>query len=535
MPFISFAPVRVLRISLIICLILVGLPTLVWAGEFTAFGPKNFIRETGTPVTVIDNFSILNPNTEFILRVYNGGLQDTPSELVSSSIISINGKQVLGPEKFNQTVTFIEIPVSLQSNSTVETEIRGKPGGLLTVTIVGIDNIAPNIQIITPPNGSILANAKPAISGDFSDNLSGIDTSTVKIALDGVDVTSNATITSTGFSYTPTANLSDGTHSVTVDVKDKATNPTTQANWGFVTDITPPQLSINPVTSPTKIATQIISGSYIEERIDNIKVNGATASIDNVAKTYSAEIVLTEGANNINVIVADTVGNTASSTLTIYLDTTPPVPPVGLSATAGDTVADLSWIVNTEQDLAGYNIYRSETQGGPYTKVNSIFITQNFYHDISLTNGTAYYYVITAQDALGHNSSNSGEISVTPVSPDITPPQINNLLPADGALLANAKPTISALFSDDLSGIDTSTVRIILDGVDITSGATITATEFTYTPSTNLAEGIHSVTADVKDKAGNAAVQATTAFRVDTTPPQLNITSPLEGEVMKAK
>jgi hypothetical protein len=104
-------PIKILKISLTICIFLVELSTLVWAGEFSAFGPKNFIRQTGSPVAVEDKFFVLNPNTDFILRVYNGGLQDTPTEFVSSSVVFINGKQVLGPDKFNQTVKFIEIPV----------------------------------------------------------------------------------------------------------------------------------------------------------------------------------------------------------------------------------------------------------------------------------------------------------------------------------------------------------------------------------------------------------------------------------------
>lgn len=109
--------------TIAICLFLIGLPTLVSAGEFTAFGPQDFIRQTGIPATVTGNFPVLNFNTEFFLRVYNGGSQHSKKKLVSSSIISINGTQVLGPEKFNQTVEFVEIPVTLQSDNAIEVEV----------------------------------------------------------------------------------------------------------------------------------------------------------------------------------------------------------------------------------------------------------------------------------------------------------------------------------------------------------------------------------------------------------------------------
>ncbi len=102
------------------------LPLVAWAGEFTAFGPKNFIRETSSPVKVACNFSVVNPSTEFILRVYNGGLQDSETELVSASVISINGIEVLGPRDFNQTVRFIEKPLTLQSQNIIEVEVVTK-------------------------------------------------------------------------------------------------------------------------------------------------------------------------------------------------------------------------------------------------------------------------------------------------------------------------------------------------------------------------------------------------------------------------
>ncbi len=45
---------------------------------------------------------------------------------------------------------------------------------------------------------------KPAISASFSDDYSGINVETVFIMVDGVDVTSNAKITDTEISFTPT-------------------------------------------------------------------------------------------------------------------------------------------------------------------------------------------------------------------------------------------------------------------------------------------------------------------------------------------
>src|SRR5712691_2929733 len=79
------------RIALtILCLVIAGaIP--VHAGTFTVFGPKNYVRGTGSPVTVTDTFTVLNPATQYTLKAFNGGLQNSQTELVSSSVVTING------------------------------------------------------------------------------------------------------------------------------------------------------------------------------------------------------------------------------------------------------------------------------------------------------------------------------------------------------------------------------------------------------------------------------------------------------------
>ena len=76
----------------------------------------------------------------------------------------------------------------------------------------------------------------------------------------------------------------------------------------------------------------------------------------------------------------------------------PPAPPTNLVATAGNTQVALDWNDNTEPDLAGYNVYRGTTQGGPYGQINASLVTVSSYTDTGVTNGTTYYYVATAEN-----------------------------------------------------------------------------------------------------------------------------------------
>lgn len=125
------------------------------AAEFTVF-KKTYLRSTGPPVTVTDTFSVLNPNTTWTLQVINGSLEDDVVEKVSSSTLTLNGIEVLQPKDFNQNVNLIEIPVTILPSNTITVEVRGKPGGQLTVEIVGIDNTPPVAAWLAPAEGEIL-------------------------------------------------------------------------------------------------------------------------------------------------------------------------------------------------------------------------------------------------------------------------------------------------------------------------------------------------------------------------------------------
>jgi len=105
------------------------------------------------------------------------------------------------------------------------------------ITILDIDAVGPEVTNLVPSDDSSTGKDKrPVISASFSDK-SGININSARIVLDGVDITSKAIITTTGFMYTPTADLKDGQHTVTVTITDKATplpNSTVKA-WNFWT------------------------------------------------------------------------------------------------------------------------------------------------------------------------------------------------------------------------------------------------------------------------------------------------------------
>ncbi len=113
---------------------------------------------------------------------------------------------------------------------------------------------------------------------------------------------------------------------------------------------------------------------------------------------------------------------------------------------------------------------------------------------------------------------------IPPAPPDTTSPTISNLTPADGSFTNNPTPTISATVSDEEggSGINPSSIQMILDGNLVSHSYDSSTGLVSYTPTTPLLEGLHTVNLSVSDNSGNTA-SASWSFTVDTTYPIVSV------------
>ena len=124
---------------------------------------------------------------------------------------------------------------------------------------------------------------------------------------------------------------------------------------------------------------------------------------------------LANGTRYYYVVTAVNLGGESGNSNEASATPLPPAPaaPTNLIATPGNGQVALSWGAST--GAASYNVKRSATKGGPYTSVMT-GVTTNSYIDMGVTNGTQYYYVVTAVN-LGGESANSNEASATPSAP----------------------------------------------------------------------------------------------------------------------
>jgi len=111
------------------------------------------------------------------------------------------------------------------------------------------------------------------------------------------------------------------------------------------------------------------------------------------------------GDGRLDVEVADLNANTVS----IMLQRPEPATNLAVSGAIASQVS-LTWTASTSTTVAGYNVYRGTTQGGPYTKVNAAIVAAAAFTDVSVAPGTTYY-VVTAVDSGNLESVFSNEAS----------------------------------------------------------------------------------------------------------------------------
>ncbi|PWW07156.1 processive endocellulase [Paenibacillus cellulosilyticus] len=190
--------------------------------------------------------------------------------------------------------------------------------------------------------------------------------------------------------------------------------------------------------------------------------------------------------------------------------TVPPAP-TSLTATAGSAQAVLSWTASV--GATSYNVKRAATSGGPYTTA-ATGVTGTSYTNTGLTNGTTYYYVVSAVNSAGE-SANSAQASVTPAAAPVTIPA------APASLTATAGDAQAVLGWTASSGATSYNVkRSAISGGAFTTIATgVTGTSYTDTALTNGTTYYYVVSAvNSAGESANSATASATPTGGGTTP-----------------
>ncbi len=195
------------------------------------------------------------------------------------------------------------------------------------------ETTAPVINITAPTASATLTNNQPAITFTVTDDDSGVNPSTIGITIDsGTKITGDTikkTAITNGYtcSYTPSAALADGSHTIKVDASDYDGNAAGQKSVTFKIDTVPPTLSVNSpanniVTNKSSVTVSGTTNDVTSSPV-TLTVNGKGVIVGTDG-AFSTTVALTLGTNTITIIAKDSAGKTTTITRTVKYDPNPP-------------------------------------------------------------------------------------------------------------------------------------------------------------------------------------------------------------------
>ena len=506
------------------------------------FGPQTYTRTTGAPNQYTTTFTapawVVSP---YNLHVVNGDANG--NYRISSATISLNGVQILGPSDFNQNVATIDRSVTLQSTNTLQVTLASKPGSFLTINILGTngDHTGPQITVVTPAASSYINTATPNIEVTYSDSVgagepaaSGVNSSTFKAVLDGVNRTSLFTVRSTDASASIPSNLAlaAGSHTLVITLSDNAGNQTT-ATSQFTVDLGAPIIHITqPVlgaylnTATPTITVQYSDSAGLNLSTLKVLINGTdesslfTKTSSSASATLTSATALPQGANTIVAQIQNVAGTPSSTSTSFNVDTTAPV--ISIAHPAANSYhgsSSVDFVVQYSDDQAIDITKLVVTLDG--TALSTTKTSTNATGTAANVSNGPHVFAASIADLAG----NVGHVQVT-FYVDTTVPTIHVDQPAPNAIIGTPRPQVAIDYSD-IEGVNTSSLKVLVNGTDVTNlfVATASGATGTLTGAASLADGQNTITAQISNLAGTVGT-VTSTFTLDTTPPVIAFQAP---------
>ncbi|WOD30312.1 Ig-like domain-containing protein [Alloalcanivorax xenomutans] len=488
------------------------------------------LNDTTPPVVTLDAV-VTNDSTPELT-----GTVDDPD---ASIVVSVDGNDYVATNNGNGTWTLADGDLPALTDGDYTVTVTGSDGagneGTATGTVT-IDTVAPEVTV-EPSDGALLTGTAEAGSTvEVDTNGDGTPDYMVEADADG------------NWSVTPDAPLADGTE-VSVTATDEAGNtsdPVTTTVDENLNDTTPPAAptiaevvdDVAPGTDPvltggsTNDTTPTLSGtaeagSTVAIFQDGTEIGTTTADgSGNWSFTPSTE--LAEGDYSFTATATDAAGNTSdpSTAFEVTVDTTAPAAPT-VEPTDGTILtgtAEAGSTVQVDTNGDGTPDYTVEADADGNWSVTP---------DAPLADGTEVS--VTATDEAG-NTSDPVTTTVDENLNDTTPPAAPTIAEAVDDVAPGTDPVLTGGSTNDTTPTLTgtaeagSTVAIFQDGTEIGTATADGSGNWSFTPSTELAEGDYSFTATATDAAGNTS-DPSTAFEVtvDTTAPEAPVVNPSDG------
>jgi len=275
----------------------------------------------------------------------------------------------------------------------------GGGGSSAPAAVTGLAAIAANAQV------TLTWNASSGATGYYVKRSTTSGAEAQIAAQAGTGYTDNSVTNGTKYFYTVAAYNSYGTSADSSEVPATPTAPPPAAPLGVTATAGDKQvvLAWAAVSGTTSYHVKRSTSSGMERQIAAPTTNGFTdTGLTNGTKYFYVVTAVSSSGES---------GNSSEADATPQAVVTIPTAPSGLVATAGDATVSLTW--TAVSGATSYHVKRSTTSGSGYIQIAAP--TTASFGDSGLTDGTTYFYVVSAMNSAGE-SGNSTQVSATPAA-----------------------------------------------------------------------------------------------------------------------
>ena len=367
--------------------------------------------------------------------------------------------------------------------------------------------IATEITITSPSTSACINSSTVVVEGTIEDRGAGVEF----IIVDGI------TATITGDTFTAILmGVPDGSLNITATVTDLYCNINSHS-VNITIDTAPPAAPTVTPPDGEYCVGEPITVTTAEGGSEHCTTDGSApdcASPATITANMTLRCIECDGCNNLG---AETVRNYTVDTVAVVTITSPPDNAIlgiadDLDPLSTDSLETIVTVSTDAEDGQTVTI----TVNGATTYEGSV-IAGTAVIEVSLP-----YCQNTIAADVKDNCNNPAISALVNVTADLNTPMINIVSPLPGECINILPVVVTGDYSDTCSGISIITV----DGVT----ATLTGTppfSGTFTASLYLGEGPSDISATAVDYANNSATTPTISITVDTIPPLISITSPL--------
>ena len=308
---------------------------------------------------------------------------------------------------------------SYTTSATTATDNGAQYSVVISNSVGNIASNAVTLTVNTPPSITTQPASKTVVAGQTA-TFSVTATGTAPLSYQWSKNGANISLATSASYTTPATTTADNGAQFTVVVTNSVGNATSNVAAltvnaaTFLLSANPTSLSFGSVNvgSSKMLSVTISNAGNSNVTISSVSQSGPGFSASGV----SSGLILAGGQTaTLNVTFAPSSTGSATGSVSVSSNATNSPLSIGLTGSGVQPVqhsVNLTWNASTST-VMGYYAYRGTVSGGPYTKLNTAANGSTTFTDSTVQSGLTYFYVVTAVDSAGAESSDSNAVSAT--------------------------------------------------------------------------------------------------------------------------